>query len=118
MAVLLGIGLCVALETTLRVIGYSPSQPDPRTEQGAGDGVTFVASLQTDDGAEAVIFRADLDPFGRASDRGWHDRVVSVGVSLSPTPRRLVLETTGGSQQNADWDWAGWSPVSARVLRY
>jgi len=97
------------------ILGFALS--DAAIGQGVGDGVSFVASLQTSEGAEAVIFAADVDPFRRVSDRGWHDHRIPVALPLSPTPLRLVLETTPGPRGNPDFDWAGWSPVRVRVWR-
>jgi hypothetical protein len=83
-------------------------------EEGATDGVVFVAAAQPGGGASTDLLRRYLAPRANPADRD----AVAFDVTFDlASPGRLVLRTEPGPAQNPDWDWAWWSDVAVEPLR-
>jgi hypothetical protein len=77
------------------------------TKEGKTDGAQFLV-FWTDGTKRIDIFQRYLDPLRLPADRGLQEFSINLeGYSGG----RLHLEINPGPNQNASWDWAGWTNI-------
>jgi hypothetical protein len=74
---------------------------------GKTDGAQFLI-FWTDGTKRIDIYQKYLDPLNRPEDRGLHEFSVNVE---SYSGGHLHLEINPGPNNNASWDWAGWTNI-------
>lgn len=84
----------------------------PESWDWGGDGVTFVATIQAQEGAPEEIFRQHIS--NDMADRDWHSAEISLAAYAGST-LNLTLATENGPLGDGTGDWAGWG--APRILR-
>lgn len=78
-------------------------------EQGATDGVVFVAEVRSENAPPREILRRRLAPRSEPADR---EPVAFEFAFELPSAGRLLLRTEPGPADNTDSDWAWWSSIA------
>lgn len=78
----------------------------PEAWNQAGDGVTFLVYIKTQDGVEQA-FSNYFDPKNSPEDQQWHSHVIDLSHYSGQTVT-LIFETRAGPDGDYRFDWAGW----------
>lgn len=87
-------------------LGMDPSVWTPEK----GDGVEYNIYVRRPDDPYVLhrVFHRYIDPKHNPDDRRWHDEVVDLSDYGGETVD-IIFETLPGPQDDARYDWAGWS---------